>query len=215
MFLSQIIIAALAFTWAKGPSLVSNLYKVLLIQNQDHIIKTNYCQLKTMVFRLWVIQSESYTTPESFLTVIIEQIIGSRWNLLQKQRLFIPVLCMSKLPQPQQTAQVLNMRVTAVLALWEQHSVLCCPLDCQTWHLQISFFGATWRRECTEKNFTTQKPWKETSNWRLPQLRTVFCGRKTDNMQCCVQVCLAESSGHFQHWTWSHPVHHEFMHVPR
>ena len=92
-----------------------------------------------------------------FLPVILQQMIRSRWNLLQKQCLFILVLCTSNLPHPQQTAHVLNMRVIAVLAVWEQHAVLCCPLDCQTWRLQISFFGTTSRGECTEKKSQKNK----------------------------------------------------------
>jgi len=50
------------------------------------------------------VQDDSYRTPSSFLHVILEQTIGSRWNLLQKCCLFMPVLCASNLPQPQQTA---------------------------------------------------------------------------------------------------------------
>jgi hypothetical protein len=88
--------------------------------------------------------------------------IGNRWNLLQKHCLFIPVQCTSNLPQPQETARVLNTRVIAVFSLWEQHSVLCCPLDCQIWRLQISFFGATWRRQCIEKKISQPRSLERT-----------------------------------------------------
>lgn len=49
------------------------------------------------------VEDDSYRTPSSLLPVILEQMIGRRWNSLQKHCLFMPVLCVSNLPQPQQT----------------------------------------------------------------------------------------------------------------
>jgi hypothetical protein len=46
------------------------------------------------------VQDYSHRTSSSFLPTILEQMIGSKWKLLQKRCLFMPVLCTSNVPQP-------------------------------------------------------------------------------------------------------------------
>lgn len=44
----------------------------------------------------------SYRLPGTFLLVILEQKIESRWNWVHEHWLFVPVLCMSNMLRPQQ-----------------------------------------------------------------------------------------------------------------
>jgi len=60
--------------------------------------------MKTLQPHVYVLQRNSYGTPGAFLSVIFERIVGSRWNLLQNYCLFMQVLYMSKMLQPQQLA---------------------------------------------------------------------------------------------------------------
>ena len=121
------------------------------------------------------------------MPVIFERMIRRRWNLLQKQCLFISVPCTSNLPQPQQTAHILNMQVIAVLALWEQHAVLYCPLDCQTWHLQIPFFGGYLKDRVYRKISHNVEALKGNFQLEITKTENGVLWRKADNMQCCFQ----------------------------
>jgi hypothetical protein len=87
-----------------------------------------------MPFSLWNLRdsegfeilSDSYRTPGSLLPVILERMIGSRWNLLPKHRLLMTVLSMSNLPRPQQMAlcaRVTNLYTSTTRSFYMNHSV--------------------------------------------------------------------------------------------
>jgi hypothetical protein len=172
--------------WSKGTITgLQPLQSELLIQNQDHVNKTNHCRLKTMVFRLWIIWSDSYTTTKSFLPAILEQKVGSRWNLLQKHCLFIPVLCMSNLPQPQKMAHVLNIRFTEVLALLEQHAVLCYPPWLSDLVSPDFFFGGFLKERVYRKKFHNTEALKGNIQLEITKTQYNVLRRNANNMQCC------------------------------
>jgi hypothetical protein len=115
---------------------------------------------------LWVkIQSDSYNTK-----VIFAWMVRSGWNLLQKHCVFMLVLRLSNLQQPEQmglsgTRYCMGLSCTA---LWEQHVILCGHFDCQTWNLQVIFSGAAWRNEYTGINLLPCDLCKTTSDLGLP-----------------------------------------------
>lgn len=139
---------------------------------------------------LWMkIQSDSYNTK-----VIFAWMIRSGWNLLQKHCIFMPVLCMSNLQQPEQMG--LSGMGLSCTVLWE-HVILCGRFDCQTWNLQIIFSGAAWRNECTGINLMSHKLCKTTSDLGFANIKNYVLQRMTVNMHC--HVCVAEGDSRFEH----------------
>lgn len=127
--------------------------------SQRHVMWTLYLSSNHMhIFGDWYSNNSAHEgvyscrTPRTFLPVILERMIGSRWDLLRMHRLFIQVLCMSNLPQPQQMALIgthFHRAGRCCTAGPESFQRTCGHLDHQTWQLLICFLGATWRTECT------------------------------------------------------------------
>jgi hypothetical protein len=72
------------------------------------------------------IQGDSYTEPRIFLPVIIERMMGSRWNLLQKYCLFMLAICLSNLPQLQQIIfreHITKLQASTTGAFYVNHPV--------------------------------------------------------------------------------------------
>ena len=68
-----------------------------LLRTRNMLIEWNFMSMK-------LIQSYLYTTSVTFLFVIVERMLGSRWDLLQNHYVFVPVLCVSNFLRPQQKA---------------------------------------------------------------------------------------------------------------
>ena len=108
-----------------------------------------------------------------------------------------------------------------------QRAGLCCtarrnhitkpvaPSITRLWHLRVSFFGATWRREFTggRGEPRTTEALKDNIRLNITHTEKDILRRKVENMQRWVRMCLAVGSGHFEHLMWSHPVRHEFTYV--
>ena len=90
--------------------------------------------------------------------LILERIISSVRNFLQKHCLFMPVLCMSKLPRPQQMALSgtrCQCACCCFTALWEKYVVLWPRLSPVSTSLIIFLWGylkdRVYRNKCRTK----------------------------------------------------------------
>lgn len=102
-----------------------------------------------------LVQSYSNTTPVTFLLVIFERMTGSRWDLLQKHYVFVPVLCMSNFLRSQQSALSGTCLHRAGMGTI---CSTCGPLDRQTSH--DFFLGNYLKKGCTGINLTPWKLWR-------------------------------------------------------
>lgn len=137
-------------------------WKVVHLQ---HCIKTN---------------SDSYGMRESFLAVILEQKIGSRWNLIQKLCLFMLLLCMSNFLWPQQMAMCGTCFYSVghcSTALWKQNIILWPPWLPESVSLNFFLWGHL-KNRMYRINLKPQQPLMPTSDWKWPTLRKMFSNER-------------------------------------
>ena len=116
-----------------GPGLISQsglwTFKWLLKSAKSHCWLGVLYMWQKYIVRMGDIQGGSYRESRSFLPVIIERMMGSRWHLLQKHCLFMLVICLSNLPQLQQASfreRVTKLQASTNGAFYMNHPVYGC-----------------------------------------------------------------------------------------
>jgi len=140
-----------------------------------------------------LVQNCSYTTPVTFLLVTFERMTGSKWYLLQKCYVFVPVLCMSNFLRSQQRALSGTCLHRAGVGATCR---TCGPLDRQTSH--DFFLWDYLKKRFTGINIAPRKLWRVIIyDWRMRTWRLTFglARRTTCNVGVtCVSRKAATSS---------------------